>query len=185
MTALEAALGFDQDAEDQRDVARHVLGNLILPRTVADFDAIFKRAKKDGATLPTGEAGRFHADVANVRKTLDNLVKLGLAKVVTGYDDFAKMIEDLDADPDVVDNNLDPQDAPHAEDRVELDSNGIEQTIKAYYQTATRGALWADKQASEDFDPTATHWVMTRLGFRALTGHDQGERAPVASEDAA
>lgn len=172
MTTFDEAMGLNPEAADQADIARHILGLTILPTTVQEIGARLQDAKRGGAMLPSGtpEVPVFHADKADVGKTLTKLEKMGLVKALTGSKSFAEMIAASDKDPDLVQNDQAPGDSPHAEG--------------AYYQTLSRGAQWAENQTAAGATCDGTFWQMTRDGYQLLTGHTQEDYPALAAANA-
>lgn len=182
MSNLDAAFGITPEAIDYADGARHVLGATILPTTQAEITQRFVEAKKLGAMLPSGtpEKPAYHLDVIDVAKTIDALLKQGLVKAVGTFKSFADMIEALDKDPDVVQNDQKTGEVPHAPDRTVEGLDGKPIVIKAYVQTKSRGAQWAENMDRSGADLSTPRVVMTAKGYELLTGHTQADYPAIA-----
>lgn len=152
-----------QQHADQVDVVRHILGQTIVPRSVGEFDQIWRDARRVGAITPSGKA---HADVGvDVREALELLEDQGLVHRISGQKDFdaiARKARTLDSTVD------DPHGTPETEN-------------------LSRSEVWAlqssDPEHRDAFDPADDHWVMTKKGFRHLTGHDQGEDVAIRAQN--
>lgn len=139
----------EEGALDHIDLLRHTLGNCIVPATVETITEAFNQAAREKRVLPSG---REHREIAMPAELLEELVRAGYVKKFVGFNSHHELNAATVRDTTVVD---------HPESGSDV-------------QPETRGEIWAALAKDAFKNPSVEHYLMTKIGFEALTGHPQG-----------